>query len=133
MKRRLDRPAPDYREHRQRWSDLVALARRAVSTQTREDLNALAEKSLSAESCWTMAAPSPDGLVCRMLTRAGFVYGRQTDADKRDRLVPAIELAADLVADLLRETDAPATIPDILRAAAEATPETQRRLPYADN
>lgn len=132
MKRRLDRPAPDYREHRRRWADLIALAHQAAASQALGDLKTLSERALDGENIWTPLAPFPEGLIGRVLTRVAYAYGRQVDAARRAELAPMLMSAAGMV-DALLERTREATIPEVLRAAAEAQPEAQRRLPYADN
>ena len=127
MKRPAPRPSVDYRTDRNRWADLVALAHKAASTGAPADLKALSEKALTGESGWTMLAPYPRGLVCRVLTRTAWAYGRQVDPAMRAQLAPLMIASAGLVDELFQQTaDTVAVIP-----ALPVATSTQR-LPYAD-
>ncbi|MBN8263120.1 MAG: hypothetical protein J0M21_00525 [Xanthomonadales bacterium] len=83
MKRRTERPAPDYREHRHRWTDLIALTHQAIASQAPADLKTLGEKALDGENIWTPIAPFPGGLMGRVLTRLAYAYARQVDPARR--------------------------------------------------
>lgn len=126
MKRTTSLPAVDYRADRNRWGDLIALAHKAASTGTPADLKALSDKALNADSCWTMLAPFPRGLVCRVLTRTAWAYGRQVDTAVRAQLAPMLITAAGLVDELHQQT-ADAAVPTSPPVAA-----ADARLPYAD-
>lgn len=127
MKRRVSSPV-DYSVDRAKWAGLVEEAgRAAVAPGDEAGLTVLADRALTAESCWTMAAPYPRGLVCRAFARLAFAYGRQTDAALRAQLAAPLMAVAATLEDLL-----------LTEAAAEAAPAPEpetpaRRLPYADN
>lgn len=127
MKRAAPSPSVDYRADRNRWADLVALAHRAASSGSPADLKALSDKALTGENGWTMLAPYPRGLVCRVLTRAAWAYGRQIDPAMRAQLAPLMIASAGLVDELHQQTA------DVVSAAPAAMPAaTALRLPYAD-
>lgn len=128
MKRPAPRPSVDYRTDRNRWADLVALAHKAASSGAPADLKALSDRALTGENGWTMLAPYPRGLVCRVLTRAAWAYGRQIDPAMRAQLAPLMIASASLVDELYQQTaEAVTAAPVAMPAAAPA-----QRLPYAD-
>lgn len=128
MKRGAPSPCVDYRADRSRWADLVVLAHRAASSGSPADLKALSDKALTGENGWTMLAPYPRGLVCRVLTRAAWAYGRQIDPAMRAQLAPLMITSAGLVDELYQQTaDAVTAAPAGMPAATPA-----QRLPYAD-
>lgn len=126
MKRSASLPAVDYRADRSRWGDLIALAHKAASSGAAADLKALSDKALNADSCWTMLAPFPRGLVCRVLTRTAWAYGRQVDTAARAQLAPLLISAAGLVDQLYQQTT------DVPAAKSRTVAAADARLPYAD-
>lgn len=132
MKRAAERPVADYRADRNKWSDLVQLAHAAAASDAPADLKTLSDRALASETCWQMLAPFPRGLVCRILSRTAWAYGRQPDAGPRAQLAPLLIASAGLVDELFQQTavdpsaDAAPTAPVV-----DAAPVAQR-LPYAD-
>lgn len=131
MKRARPAPPPvDYRTDRNKWAGLVALTHAAVSSGSAADLKALAERALAAETCWTMLAPFPSGLVCRVLSRLAWAYARQGDEGLAAQLAPMLVASAGLVDELFQRTDLPP--PDAVSAPVAAPAPGALRLPYAD-
>lgn len=130
MKRPSEQSPVDYAVDRRKWAGLVALAHTAADTQTGAALSALSEMALTADSCWRALAPYPRGLVCTVLARTAWAYGRQTDAEARARLAPLLIEAAGLVDELHRRTAASAA--PIEPPAPAALEPITARLPYAD-
>ena len=129
MKRRAVQPAVDHRVDRNKWADLVGLSHAAAASDASADLKALSDRALSAETCWTMLAPFPHGLVCRVLSRMAWAYGRQSDAELRAQMKPLLIASAGMVDELFQQTAAAPSEPPL--PSAEAQP-VARRLPYAD-
>ena len=132
MKRRPEQPPVDYAVDRNKWAGLVELVHVAAASDTPADLKALSDRALAAETCWTMLAPFPEGLVCRVLSRLAWAYGRQADPALRAQIAPLLIPAAGLVDGLFQRTaNAPAPEPEPAAAPAPARAEAPR-LPYAD-
>lgn len=127
MKRSPPPPAADYRADRSKWAGLVALSHKAVSTNAPADLKALSELALTGETCWTMLAPFPRGLVCRILSRTAWAYGRQIDPAMRAQLAPLMIASAGLVDELHQQTADTVAV-----APAMPVATSTQRLPYAD-
>lgn len=130
MKRASEQSPVDYAADRRKWAGLVALAHTAADTQTGAALSALSEMALTADSCWRALAPYPRGLVCTVLARTAWAYGRQTDAEARAQLAPLLIASAGLVDELHQQTATPAAPIETL--APEAPERITARLPYAD-
>lgn len=128
-KRAAEQPLVDHRADRNKWADLVGLAHAAAASDTAVALKALSERALAAETCWTMLAPFPRGLVCRVLSRLAWAYGRQSDADLRAQMKPLLIASAGMVDELFQQTAAQPSEPS---AAPAETQPVARRLPYAD-
>lgn len=129
MKRAAEQ-AVDYGADRHKWAGLVALVHTAADNQAGAALSALSEMALTADSCWKALAPYPRGLVCSVLARTAWAYGRQTDANARARLAPLLIASAGLVDELHQQTAAPAAA--IETPAPQAPEPVAPRLPYAD-
>lgn len=121
---------PNYAEHRGRWSGLIHDIHHAVASGDASSLNSLASRANAAETCWTMVAPYPRGLMCRVMARTAYAWSRQTDPETRAKLTPLMMDAVALVDGLLAET---ATAPVAPLPGVTPTGEpVGGRLPYAD-
>lgn len=131
-------PPTNHAEHRDRWAGLVQDIHHAVESDAPAALSAVAERALAAESCWTMVAPFPRGLVCRVMTRLAYVWARQADPDGRAALAPLLMASVGLVDQLMAETEEAASAPS-MPAAGAAMPESVTgsvsgaRLPYRED
>lgn len=126
-------PPTNYAEHRDRWSGLIHDIHHAVASEAATALSSIAERALAAESCWTMIAPFPRGLVCRVMTRAAYVWARQTDPGARAALTPLLMASVGMVDQLMAETAGEATAPPTPAEATEPpAPRPVPRLPYAE-
>lgn len=129
MKRSADLPAVDHRADRNKWADLVGLSHAAAASDAAAALKALSDRALAAETCWTMLAPFPRGLVCRVLSRLAWAYGRQADAALRGQMKPLLIASAGMVDELFQQTAAQPSEPPSSLADTQAP---ALRLPYAD-
>lgn len=135
MKRTATRAPANYSEHRDRWAGLIHDIHHAVESGDANSLNNVASRANAAETCWTMLAAYPRGLVCRVMARLAYAWSRQIDADIRAELTPLMMAAVGMVDRLLAET---APEPGLNGTTAggviedDITPSTPGRLPYAD-
>ena len=125
MKRASEAPPPDYRVDRSRWAQLVELAHAAAASDALADLKLLSERAMAAETGWTNLAPYPQGLLCRVLARTAWAYGRQIDPAVRAQMAPMLIGAAGMVDELHQQTATADTPPTV-------APSSAARLPYAD-
>lgn len=134
MKRAAPAPA-NHAEHRDRWTGLIHDIHHAVASEASAALASVAERALAAESCWTMVAPFPRGLVCRVMTRTAYAWSRQSDPAARAALAPLLMASVGLVDQLLAETEPSTASAPILAGAttdgAAAAPPP--RLPYRED
>lgn len=132
-------PPTNHAEHRDRWAGLVQDIHHAVASDAAPALSAVAERALAAESCWTMIAPFPRGLVCRVMTRLAYAWARQADAPARAALAPLLMASVGLVDQLLAETAEAAPAPSMPPAGAIAAESVTSsvaigaRLPYRED
>lgn len=132
MKRAAEKPAADYRADRNKWSSLVELAHAAAASDVPADLKTLSERALASETCWQMLAPFPRGLVCRILSRTAWAFGRQPDAALRAQLSPLLIASAGLVDELFQQTASDPSAEAAPAAPVVGAAPVAQRLPYAD-
>lgn len=127
---------PNYAEHRDRWAGLIGDVHHAVASGDPAALNSLASRANAAECMWTMAAPYPRGLVCRVLARTAYAWSRQSGAEARAALTPLLMASVGLVDALLAEMAGPVEAAmraeDAAAAFPEGVPSAAARLPYSE-
>lgn len=121
-RRRIRPAAPPVRDRirdRPHWLVLAQLAQKAAGFPEK-DAGALAEAAIAGRNgLWEWPAAFPEGLLCDVLARTAYAFGRQRSSRLRSALADQLRQSAETVLSLLELTD-PGTAP------AESTPETQQ-------